>query len=279
MVDKDHRQLSVVRQCKLLKLNRSSYYYSPKLENEYNLELMKMIDQEYMNYPFFGSRQMKRYLNRQGHIVSRNRVRRLMRKMGLVAIYQKPKTTGRNKEHQVYPYLLRNLEINKSNQVWCSDITYIPMKRGFMYLVAVKDWYSRKVLSWQLSNTLDVSFCLNALDYALAKYGSPEIFNTDQGAQYTSTDFTDKLKAGNIKISMDGKGCWVDNVFIERLWRSLKYECIYLQEFDNVQQLRSSIGNWINFYNNIRPHSVFNGKTPKEVYYDNLTQQNLYSAA
>lgn len=279
MVDKDHRQLSVVRQCKLLKLNRSSYYYSPKLENEYNLELMKMIDQEYMNYPFFGSRQMKRYLNRQGHIVSRNRVRRLMRKMGLAAIYRKPKTTGRNKEHQVYPYLLRNLEINKSNQVWCSDITYILMKRGFTYLVAVKDWYSRKVLLWRLSNTLDVSFRLNALDYALAKYGSPEIFNTDQGAQYTSTDFTDKLKAGNIKISMDGKGCWVDNVFIERLWRSLKYECIYLQEFDNVQQLRSSIGNWINFYNNIRPHSVFNGKTPKEVYYDNLTQQNLHLVA
>jgi putative transposase len=279
MVDKDHRQLSVVRQCKLLKLNRSSYYYSPKLESEDNLEIMKIIDQEYMNYPFFGSRQMKRYLNRQGHAVSRNRVRRLMRKMGLAAIYQKPKTTCRNKEHQVYPYLLRNLEINKSNQVWCSDITYIPIKRGFMYLVAVKDWYSRKVLSWQLSNTLDVSFCLDALDYALAKYGSPEIFNTDQGSQYTSTDFTDKLKAGNIKISMDGKGCWVDNVFIERLWRSLKYECIYLQEFDNVEQLRSSISNWINFYNNIRPHSVFNGKTPKEVYYGNLIQQNLHLAA
>ena len=279
MVDKHHQQLSVARQCKLLKLNRSSYYYSPKLESQHNLELMKMIDQEYMNYPFFGSRQMKRHLNRQGYAISRNRVRRLMRKMGLVAIYQKPKTTGRNKEHQVYQYLLRNLKISKSNQVWCSDITYIPMRRGSMYLVAVKDWYSRKVLSWQLSNTLDVSFCLDALDKALAKYGSPEIFNTDQGSQYTSTDFTDRLKAANIKISMDGKGCWVDNVFIERLWRPLKYECIYLQEFDNVEQLKSSIGDWINFYNNIRPHSVFNGKTPKEVYYGNLTQLNLHLAA
>lgn len=164
MVDKDHRQLSVVKQCKLLELNRASYYYRSVAEGEYNLELMKLIDQEYMNYPFFGSRQMKRHLNRQGHTVSRYKIRRLMRKMGLVAIYQKPKTTSRNKEHKVYPYLLRNLQINKSNQVWCSDITYIPMRRGFMYLVAVKDWYSRKVLSWQLSNTLDVSFCLEALD-------------------------------------------------------------------------------------------------------------------
>ena len=279
MVDRNHQQLSVVKQCRLLKLNRASYYYRPKLESEYNLELMKLIDQEYMNYPFFGSRQMKRHLNRQGHTVSRHKVRHLMRKMGLVAIYQKPKTTGRNKEHKVYPYLLRNLQINKSNQVWCSDITYIPMRRGFMYLVAVKDWYSKKVLSWQLSNTLDVSFCLDALDYALANYGRPEIFNADQGSQYTSTDFTDRLKANSIKISMDGKGCWVDNVFIERLWRSLKYECIYLQEFDNVEQLKSAINSWINFYNNIRPHSVFNGKTPKEVYYDNLMHQNLNKAA
>lgn len=279
MVDKDHRQLSVVKQCKLLKLNRASYYYRPKLESEYNLDLMKSIDLEYMNYPFFGSRQMKRHLDRQGYNVSRHKVRRLMRKMGLVAIYQKPKTTSRNKEHKVYPYLLRNLQINKSNQVWCSDITYIPMRRGFMYLVAVKDWYSRKVLSWQLSNTLDVSFCIDALDKALANYGRPEIFNTDQGSQYTSADFTDKLKASSIEISMDGKGCWVDNVFIERLWRSLKYECIYLQEFDNVEQLRLAINSWINFYNSIRPHSVFNGKTPKEVYYDNLMQQNLNKAA
>ena len=279
MVDKNHQQLSIVIQCKLLKLNRSSYYYSPTAEPEYNLVLMKIIDQEYMNYPFFGSRQMKRHLNRQGYIVSRNRVRRLMRKMGLVAIYQKPKTTGKNKQLEVYPYLLRNLEINQSNQVWCSDITYIPMRRGFMYLVAVIDWYSRKVLSWQLSNTLDVAFCLNALDKALAKYGRPKIFNTDQGSQYTSADFTGRLKDINIKISMDGKGCWVDNVFIERLWRSLKYECIYLQEFDTVQQLNASISSWINFYNDIRPHSVFNGKTPKEVYYDNLMQQTLNLAA
>ena len=173
MVDKNHQQLSIVKQCRLLKLNRSGYYYSPVLEPEYNLMLMKLIDQEYMNYPFFGSRQMKRHLNSQGYIASRNKVRRLMRKMGLVAIYQKPKTTGKNKEHEVYPYLLRNLEITKSNQVWCSDITYFALRRGFMYLVAVIDWYSRKVLSWQLSNTIDVSFCLEALDKALVKYGRP----------------------------------------------------------------------------------------------------------
>lgn len=279
MVNVNHQKLSIVRQCKLLNLNRSSYYYCPIVETDYNLFLMKIIDQEYLKYPFLGSRQMQRYLARSGHNASRHRVRRLMKKMGLVAIYQKPKTTHKDNTHQVYPYLLRNLKINQSNQVWCSDITYISIKKGFMYLVAVKDWYSRKVLSWRLSNTMDTSFCLEALVEAAIKYGTPEIFNTDQGSQYTSTEFTGKLKEYNIKISMDGKGCWVDNVFIERVWKSLKYECIYLQEVDNVLQLKTAIGKWMEFYNHIRPHSVFDGKTPNEVYNDNLAEQSLTLAA
>ena len=264
--------MSIVRQCKLLKLNRSGYYYHSATETDYNLLLMKIIDREYLKYPFFGSRQMRYHLAHIGYKASRHRVRRLMQKMGLVAIYQKPKTTCKNAAHQIYPYLLRNLIIDKPNQVWSSDITYISIKKGFMYLVAVKDRYSRKLLSWCLSNTMDVSFCLDALDEALQKYGKPFIFNTDQGSQYTSTEFTDKLKENNIKISMDGKGAWVDNVFIERVWRSLKYECIYLQEFDNISELRSAIDQWVNFYNYIRPHSVFNGKTPNVVY-NNLTDQ------
>lgn len=275
MINKGHQKLSIVKQCMLLSINRSSYYYQPATETDYNLFLMKIIDQEYLKYPFYGSRQMRRHLVRMGNNISRHRVRRLMRKMGLIAIYQKPKTSYKNDTHKIYPYLLRNLKISKSNQVWCSDITYIPIKKGFMYLVAIKDWYSRKVLSWRLSNTMDISFCLEVLDEAIMKYGTPEIFNTDQGSQYTSIEFTDKLKEHNIKISMDGKGCWLDNVFIERLWRSLKYECIYLQEFDNVIQLKTSIGKWIDFYNCTRPHSVFDGKTPNEVYNESLKKHNL----
>lgn len=279
MVNKDHRQLSIVKQCKLLKLNRSSYYYCPASKSEYNLFLMKIIDQTYLKYPFYGSRQIKRHLNKIGHVVARHRIRRLMQKMGLIAIYQKPKTTYKNNEHQIYPYLLRDMTIGKPNQVWCSDITYVPMKKGFMYLVAIKDCYSRKILSWRLSNTMDTSFCLDALDEALRKYGKPEIFNTDQRSQYTSFEFTNKLRANNIKISMDGKGCWVDNVFIERVWRSLKYECIYLQEFDNTSELRLAIGEWINFYNYISPHSAFDGKSPGQMYSKNLADQLTNLAA
>ena len=220
---------------------------------------------------------MMQHLRNKGHIVSRKRVRRLMRKMGIMAIYQKPKTSLRNKDHKIYPYLLRNLTIDRANQVWCSDITYIPIKRGFMYLVAIKDWYSRKVLSWRLSNTMDTSFCIEALNDAIANYGIPEIFNTDQGSQYTSNEFTDILNNYNIKISMDGKGRWVDNVFIERVWKSLKYECIYLYEFENVVELKSKIDEWFNFYNKIRPHSVFNGKNPEQVYNESIGNnvQNL----
>ena len=189
-----------------------------------------------------------------------------MKKMGIMAIYQKRRTTVSNSEHQKYPYLLRGLDINRPNQVWCSDITYIPIKRGFLYLTAIKDWYSRKVLSWRLSNTLDSSFCVSALEEAIYKYGVPEIFNTDQGSQYTSYDFTDVLRSNDISISMDGKGRFMDNIFIERLWKSLKYECVYLQEFENGIQAKEAIGKWIDFYNNIRPHSTFNGLTPNEVY-------------
>jgi putative transposase len=279
MIDSENQKLSVVRQCKLLNVNRSGYYYSPALETDYNMFLMKMIDQEYLKYPFYGSRQMKCHLNRIGYHVSRHRVRRLMRKRGIMAIYQKPKTTNKDITHKIYPYLLRGLLINRANQVWCSDITYIPLKKGFLYLVAIKDWYSRAVLSWRLSNTMDTSFCISALEEALDKYGKPEIFNTDQGSQFTGIDFTEILKQNNIKISMDGKGRWMDNVFIERLWKSLKYECVYLQEFDHSHQARDAINEWINFYNYTRPHSVFDGKTPNEVYTGKLQPDNLMLAA
>ena len=266
MVDKNHKKLSISSQCSLLSINRSSYYYSPIPETDYNLELMNIIDQEYLKYPFFGSRQMNRHLERIGYKVSRHKIRRLMRKMGLMAIYQKPKTSLKNSEHKIYPYLLRNLSITESNQVWCSDITYIPIRKGFLYLVAIKDWYSRKVLSWRLSNSMDSSFCIEVLEEAIYNYGTPEIFNSDQGSQYTSIEFTEVLKRHGIKISMDGKGRWIDNVFIERLWKSLKYECVYLQEFASYIDARRSIGDWLDFYNNVRPHSVFDGQTPNEVY-------------
>lgn len=258
--------LSIHQQCKILVINRSSYYYKSKGESAFNLELMKLIDQLYLRYPFYGSRQMRYHLRQYGHFVSRKRLQRLMRKMGIVAIYQKPNTSKKNIEHKIYPYLLRDLTIHKVNQVWCADISYIPMRSGFVYLVAIMDWYSRKVLSWRLSNTLDTLFCIEALQEALEIYGCPEIFNTDQGAQFTSQSFTEELNKFNIKISMDGKGCWMDNVFIERLWRSLKYECIYLSEFESVKEAKQAIENWFNFYNNNRPHSTFNGQTPEDVY-------------
>ena len=269
MVQNNHTVLSIRNQCILLFINPSCYYYKPKGENESNLEMMRIIDQEYMKYPFYGSRQMKRSLNRMGYSISRHRVRRLMQKMGITAIYQKPRTSISNAENKRYPYLLSGLSINTPNQVWCSDITYIPIKHGFLYLVAIKDWYSRKVLSWRLSNTLDVSFCISALEDALHKYGTPAIFNSDLGSQYTSADFTGLLKNNGIKISMDSKGS-ADNVFIERLWRSLKYECIYLQELENGLQAKEAIKDWINFYNYLRPHSTFNGLTPHEVYSNKL---------
>lgn len=260
------KQISVIRQCQLLNLSRSSWYYQAKGENSLNLMLMRLIDEQFLQTPYYGSRQMARHLRRQGYCVGRKRIRRLMRLMGLEAIYQTPKTSLSHPEHKIYPYLLKGLSINKPNQVWCTDITYIPLKRGFLYLVAIMDWYSRKILSWRLSNTLDTDFCCQSLKEAIQVYGVPEIFNTDQGSQFTSLAFTNILKDHRIKISMDGKGRWMDNVFVERLWRSLKYECIYLRSYENAREVQASLSDWIKHYNFTRPHSTFDGQTPHEVY-------------
>jgi len=268
MVDPEHARLSIVRQCRLMSIARSSFYYEGKGESPLNLRLMRLIDEQFLETPFYGSRQMKRWLYRQGYMVSRKRVRRLMRLLGLQAVFQRPRTSQPHPEHRIYPYLLRDLEITRPNHVWCTDVTYIPLQRGFLYLVAVMDWASRKVLSWRLSNTLDPSFCVEALEEALEHYGAPEIFNTDQGSQFTSVDFTDILKEADIRISMDGKGRWMDNVFIERLWRSLKYECVYLSEFATGSEARTGIGWWIDFYDQRRPHSSLNDRTPDEAYTD-----------
>jgi putative transposase len=266
LVEKKHQRLSIVRQCRLLSIPRSSYYRRPRGESEGNLTLMRLMDEQYLKTPCYGSRQMTRHLRRQGHAVNRKRIGRLMSLMGLVAIYRKPNTSKPHPEHKVYPYLLRDMVIDRPNQVWCADISYIPMRRGFLYLVAVMDWASRRVLSWRLSNTMDTDFCLAALDDALSRYGKPEIFNTDQGSQFTSDDFTDAVKDAGILISMDGKGRWVDNVMIERLWRSLKHECVYLHAFETGSALKKGISHWIDFYNTRRPHSSLAGRTPDEAY-------------
>jgi putative transposase len=272
IVDTGHPQLSIRNQCKLLDLQRSTYYYQPQGESEYNLELMRLIDELFTNLPFLGSRQMRRMLVDTGHQVGRGRVRRLMRKMGLMAVFHKPRTSQPHPEHKIYPYLLRKVPIVRPNQVWCSDITYIPMKRGFLYLVTVMDWYSRAVLSWRLSNTMDSDFCVAALEDALNRYGVPEIFNTDQGSQFTSYDFTKTLRDAGVRISMDGRGRWLDNAMIERLWRSLKYECVYLKEYETGSELRRSLVWWFDFYNSRRPHSVFNGQKPMEIFQNELPE-------
>jgi putative transposase len=229
---------------------------------------MELIDKQYLKAPAWGSRSMRNHLCRLGYKVNRKRVQRLMRLMGLEAIYPKPRTSRPHPAHKVYPYLLRNLNINRPNQVWAADITYIPMNRGFMYLVAVMDWYSRKVLSWRVSNTLDADFCVEALEEAIDRFGTPEIFNTDQGAQFTSNAFTDLLKHHNINISMDGRGRVQDNIFIERLWWTLKYQYLYLWSFDNGSQLRQGLDQWFHFYNQERSHQALDNLTPDEVYYD-----------
>ena len=268
MIEPQHCELSITRQCRLVSISRSTYYYEGCGESELNLELMRLIDEQFLETPFYGSRQMARWLRREGYNVSRKRVRRLMRKMDLRALYQQPRTTVPHPEHRIYPYLLRDREIERANEVWCSDVTYIPLRRGFLYLVAIQDWASRKVLSWRLSNTMDASFCVEALEEALAKYGPPEIFNTDQGSQFTSLEFTQTLKDAGVRISMDGKGAWMDNIFIERLWRSLKYECVYLHDFENGSETRAGIGWWIDLYNSQRPHSSLDDRTPDEAYSD-----------
>jgi len=266
-IEPEHPGLSITRQCSLLAISRSSWYYNGLGESEMNLTLMRLIDEQFLETPYYGARQMARYLRRQGYKVNRKRAHRLMQKMGLMAIYQKPNTSKPHPEHKVYPYLLRGLDISEPNQVWCADICYIPMRKGFLYLVAVMDWSSRKVLSWRLSNSLDTEFCIAALQEALAKYGRPAIFNTDQGSQFTSLDFTQILQDADVKISMDGKGRWRDNVMVERLWRSLKYECVYLNAFETGSEARNGIGKWIRLYNKERPHSSLDDKTPHEAYW------------
>jgi putative transposase len=273
MIKPEHPQLSVVRQCDLVSISRSGFYYQPTGETSLNLTLMRLIDVQFLETPWYGSRQMARHLRREGYTVGRKRVRRLMAKMGLEPIYQRPRTTVPHPGHQVYPYLLREMVIDRPNQVWCADITYIPMRRGFLYLVAVMDWSTRKVLSWRVSNTMDVEFCIEALEEALARFRRPDIFNTDQGSQFTSPRFTGVLREAGVRISMDGRGRWMDNVFIERLWRSLKYECIYLHAFETGSELRAGLTSWIGYYNARRPHSTLAGRTPDEAYKETGTEK------
>ena len=267
MIEPSHPRLSVASQCALVSISRSAFYYSPTGESPLNLALMRLIDAAFLECPYYGSRQMARHLRRQGYTVGRKRTARLMAKMGLSPIYQKPRTSVPHPQHLVYPYLLKGLLIDRPNQVWCADITYIPMRRGFLYLVAIMDWATRKVLAWRLSNTMEADFCIEALEEALARFGAPAIFNTDQGSQFTSPRFTDVLKDAGVRISMDGRGRWMDNVFIERLWRSLKYECVYLHAFETGSELRAGLTRWIACYNAHRPHSALGGQTPDETYY------------
>jgi putative transposase len=255
----------VRRQCELLGLNRSGVYYEPACESEENLRLMRLIDEQYLRTPFYGSRRMSAHLTAQGEVVNRKRAQRLMRIMGLEAIYPKPRTTTRNADHKIYPYLLRDVTIERCDQVWSTDVTYLPLEGGYMFLAAVIDWHSRFVLSWKLSNTLDGRFCLEALEVALGG-GRPEIFNTDQGAQFTARAFTGRLEAAGVAISMDGRGRALDNVFVERLWRSLKYEDIYLKSYRSVKDLHAGLEDWFRFYNHQRPHQALKYRTPAEVY-------------
>lgn len=270
MIDPDH-QLAVVRQAQLLELSRSSVYYLPRATSVEDLALMRRIDQLHLEHPFAGSRMMRDLLKSEGHFIGRKHVATLMRTMGIEALYRKPNTSRRHATHPVYPYLLRNLSIERANQVWAMDITYVPMARGFVYLAAVMDWASRRVLAWRVSISMNTDFCVEALEEALARYGKPEIFNTDQGSQFTSLEFTGVLKAHSIQISMDGKGCWRDNVFVERLWRSIKYEEIYLHAYNTVSDAKAGIGKYLSFYNQRRPHSEHGGESPETMYFENLT--------
>lgn len=262
--------LPIAQQCNVLALARSTAYYQPKPTSEADLALMRRIDQMHLEYPFLGSRQIKKILVNEGIRVGRKRVARLMAQMGIQALYQRPKTTRRNRQHPIHPYLLRGLRIDQPNQVWAADISYIPMAKGFVYLVAVMDWATRRILSWRLSNTMTTDFCIQAVEDAIARYGKPEIFNTDQGSQFTSVEFTGLLKDNGIQISMDGKGAWRDNVFVERFWRSVKYEEVYLHAYESVSQARSGIDRYIRFYNARRPHTALDGKAPDFVYFNSL---------
>jgi putative transposase len=267
MIETTHPEISIRRQCELVGLPRASYYYQPACETDFNLKMMRLIDEQYMETPYYGYPKMTAHLRRAGYPVNPKRIRRLMRKMDLIAIYPKPRTTIFAPENKVYPYLLRGLAITRPNQVWSTDITYVPMVQGFMYLVAVIDWFSRYVLAWQLSNTLDGAFCLTALQQAL-QVETPEIFNTDQGVQFTALAFTDAIEAAGIRLSMDGRGRALDNIFVERLWRTVKYEDIYLKEYQTVPALEVGLHNYFTFYDIERPHQSLNYRTPAEVYFN-----------
>ena len=269
MINREHN-LSLSSQCRLLNLSRSSLYYQPATASEGDLILMRLIDRVHLKYPDYGNRRIQDELEDTGHVVGRDHVRTLMRKMGIEAVYCRPKTSKPQPGNKIYPYLLRNIDISRANHVWAADITYLPMARGFCYLVAIMDWASRRVLSWRLSNTLDVSFCLEALEEALRRYGPPDIFNSDQGSQFTSEVFTEMLISHNVKISMDGKGRWVDNVFIERLWRSVKYEEVYLKAYGSMSAARQELGAYFERYNCRRRHQGLGRRTPDAVYWATL---------
>lgn len=266
MIDPDHT-LSIRRQAASLGLARSSVYYRAVSLSEHDDQLMRLIDELHLEYPFMGSRQLRTQLKQRGHEIGRRHVRRLMQRMGIEALYRRPRTTKPAPGHRIYPYLLRNLHIDRPNQVWALDITYLPMKRGFVYFVAVMDWATRRVLSWRLSNTMTADFCVDALEEAIATYGAPEIVNTDQGSQFTSTEFVSVVQASGAKVSMDGKGAWRDNVFIERFWRTLKYEEVYLRGYANVSEARSSLDRYVTFYNGVRCHSSLGSRTPNQMYF------------
>ncbi len=271
LLDRDHGTLSIRRQCTLLGVMRSGVYRPPRPANDNDLALMRRLDELFTAWPFLGSRRMTAMLRAEGYAINRKRVQRLMRRMGIAALGPKPRTTKPQHGHKIFPYLLRGMAIDRPHQVWAADITYVPIGRGFLYLVAVIDWASRAVLAWRLSNTMDVSFCVAALEEALARFGRPEIFNTDQGSQFTSATFTGTLAAAGIRISMDGRGRWMDNVFIERLWRSLKYEDIYLKGYADGREARTGIGGWIAFYNGRRPHQALGNRTPMAVWRAGVT--------
>jgi len=277
MVSKPHK-LPITQQCRLLEISRSSAYYQPLATPPAELELSLVVAQIHTDKPFLGSRGIRDCLLDFDQVVNRKRVQRLMRKLGITAVAPSPSLSKPATGHTVYPYLLRNVEVTQPNQVWCTDITYIPMPKGHMYLVAVMDWHSRKLLSWRLSNTMDADFCVEALEEALAKHGTPEIFNTDQGSQFTGEEFTGVLKQAGVKISMDGKGRWLDNVFIERVWRSLKYEEVYLKAYETVEDATDGIGRWIEYYNSERRHQALGRRTPNEVYDGYLFPQGYQAA-
>ena len=271
MIDREHK-LSIKRQAEVLSISRGTAYYKSRPVSEQDLLLMKKLDKLHLDYPFAGSRMLRDLLRQQDVEAGRLHIGTLMKKIGIEAIYRRPNTSKPAPGHRIYPYLLRNVAVTRPNQAWAMDISYIPMARGFVYLAAVVDWFSRKILSWKLSITMDVSFCLEAVEEALKKHDKPEIFNTDQGSQFTSMAFTEQLKKNNIAISMDGKGCWRDNVFVERIWRTIKYEEVYLRAYDSVHEARTSLAKYIEFYNCTRPHSSLNGKTPNQVYFSRLPE-------